>query len=65
MWLFDKPGLHIVWRNPAMPHGTAREIHCDTVPGGKKYLVLERACHGHWLVVSVLTVVDGRRTVAA
>ena len=35
------------------------------VPGGRKYDVLERARYGDWVVVAVLTLIDGRRKVAA
>jgi len=66
MLLFAKPAApRIVWRNPALLHGTRREIYGDAVPEGKKYVVLEKARHGDWLVVTVLTLVDGRAKVAA
>ncbi len=55
----------IVWRNPVMPHGTRRANYRDTVREGRKYEVLEQACPGDWVVVTVLTVVDGRPRVAA
>ena len=51
--------------NPAMPHGTLRAKYHDMVPEGRKYEVLEQACQGDWVVVTVLTVVDGRPKVAA
>ncbi|MFI5107279.1 MAG: hypothetical protein ACHP78_00370 [Terriglobales bacterium] len=66
MVLFGKQANpFIVWRNPAMPHGKRRANYCDTVPEGRKYEVLEQACPGDWVVVTVLTVVDGRPKVAA
>jgi hypothetical protein len=66
MFLFGKPASpYIVWRNPAMPHGTRRAKYHDTVPEGRKYEVLEQTCPGDWFVVTVLTVVDGRPKVAA
>ena len=48
-----------------MPHGTRRAQYCDTVPEGRKYEVLEKAHLGEWVVVAVLTVVDGRAKAAA
>ena len=66
MPFFRKPAIpRIVWRNPAMPHGTRRAIYRDTVPQGKEYEVLERAYSGDWCVVTVLTIVDGGPKVAA
>jgi len=66
MFLFGKPASpYIVWRNPARPHGTRRAKYHDTVPEGRKYQVLEQACPGDWVVVTILTVVDGRPKVAA
>ena len=63
MSLFAKPASpRIVWRNPAMPHGTRRASYRDTVREGKEYEVLEKACGGDWLVVTVLTVVAVRRS---
>ena len=35
------------------------------VPGGRKYEVLERVRYGDWVVVAVLTLLDGRPKVAA
>jgi len=65
MLLFAKPAsLCIVWRNPAAPRGTRRTAYRDTVPEGRKYEVLERAC-GRWVAVTELTVVDGRPQAAA
>lgn len=54
----------IIWRNPAPRRGKRRAEYCDTVGEGRKYEVLERAC-GHWVLVTELTVVDGRRHAAA
>ena len=66
MLLLAKPASPcIVWRNPAMPHGKRRAKYRDTVPEGRKYEVLERVCEGNWVLVTTLTVVDGRPKVAA
>jgi len=63
--LFVKPARpRIVWRNPAMPHGNRWAKYRDTVPEGRKYEVLEQAC-GDWVLVTELTVVDGRPKVVA
>lgn len=59
MFLFGKPASpYIVWRNRAMPHGMRKAKYHDTVPEGRKYKVLEQACPGDWVVVTVLTVVE-------
>ena len=66
MLVLDKQASpFIVWRNPEMPPGIRRANFCDTVPDGRKYEVLEKARNGDWVVVSVLTVVDGRPNVVA
>jgi len=66
MSFFAKPANpRIVWRNPAMPHGSRRAIYRNAVVEGKEYEVLEKACGGDWLVLTVLTVVSGRPKVAA
>ena len=66
MSFFAKPANpRIVWRNPAMPHGSRRTIYRNAVLEGKEYEVLEKACGGDWLVLTVLTVVSGRPKVAA
>jgi len=63
---FGQPASpYIVWRNPAMQHKTRTAKYRDTVPEGRKYEVLERDGQGDWLVVAVLTVVDGRPEVVA
>ena len=54
----------IVWRNPAPPRGKRHAEYRETVREGRKYEVRERAC-GLWILVTELTVVDGRRHVAA
>jgi hypothetical protein len=48
-----------------MPPGNRRANFCETVPEGRKYEVVEKTHNGDWVVVSVLTVVDGRPNVAA
>ncbi len=66
MFPFAKPASpNVVWRNPELPQGTRRANYCDTVPEGRTYEVVEKACNGEWVIVTVLTVVDGRANVAA
>jgi len=66
MWFSAKRAHpYIVRRNRAMSHGTRMAIYRNTVPEGKKYEVLEKAHNGDWLVVTVLTIVEGRPKVAA
>ena len=66
MFFFRKPASpRIVWRNPTMPPGTRRTKYRTTVSEGRKYKVLERVCPDNWVVVTVLTVLDGRPKVAA
>jgi len=64
LFLLKPASPYIVWRNPAMPHGNRRAKYRDTVPEGRKYEVLEQAC-GNWVLVTELTVVDGRPRVVA
>jgi len=63
--LVQHTGPHVVWRNPAMPRGNRRAKYRDTVRQGRKYEVLERRCRGDWVLVTVLTIVDGRPKVVA
>ena len=66
MFSFNKPAKpSIVWRNPAMAPRMRVAKYRTMVPGGRKYDVLERARYGDWVVVAVLTLIDGRRKVAA
>lgn len=67
MFLFAKPARPFVaWRNPAMPSAARRARYRSTISEGRRYMVLERACQGdEWVVVTVLTVLDGRPKVAA
>ena len=66
MFLFGKPASpFIVWRNPEMPPGTRITKYRTTVSDRRKYLVLERACEGQWVVLTVLIVLNGRPKVAA
>jgi hypothetical protein len=56
----------ISWRNPVMPPRRRRTKYCGAISRGRKYMVLERAClNDNWVVVTVLTVLDGRPQVAA
>jgi hypothetical protein len=63
---FAKPaGPCIIWRSPGVLRGTRKAEYGNTVAEGRKYEVLERAREGGWIVVTELTVVDGRPQVAA
>ena len=65
MFLFGKPARpYIVWRHPAPRQAKRKAKYRDTVPEGRKYEVLERAC-GCWVVVAELTIVDGQPQAAA
>ena len=56
----------ISWRNPVMPPRRRTTKYCGAISKGRKYMVLERAClNDNWVVVTVLTVLDGRPQVAA
>ena len=65
MFAFAKPATPvIVWRNPLLPLWTCRTGY-RTEHKGKMYKVLERGCKGEWVVVTVLTVIDGQPKAAA
>ena len=66
MLLFAKPARpYIIWRNPALPR-VRRAKYRSTIFDGRRYMVLEQARQGEkWVVVTVLTVLDGSPRVAA
>ena len=67
MFLFAKAARpFIAWRNPAMPPAARRAKYRSTRAAGRRYMVLERARQGEgWVLVTVLTVFDGRPKAAA
>jgi hypothetical protein len=64
--LFFQPArLCIVWRNKTKPHGIRWARYRDKIPDGREYEVFEHDYAAGWVMVTRLTVVDGRRKCAA
>lgn len=56
---------YIIWRNRAVPDETRKANYDGITSEGKKYEVVERTTGSSWVVVAVLTVIDGGRKIAA